>query len=267
MGTRFILIIALLIVRGAAALEADQRFASSLFDKNEYRWALVEYERLLFAYPDSSAASLWHFRSGECHRAMNQHGKAIEEFDAALALDPTADSARLFAADCAMRLKRVAVARPYLAACHLDFAKVLLAYADCFSHDYSSAQRALADVPEGSPSSLKAHALSKVIETAQTFHRKSYAVAGMLAIVPGAGHLYAGRRGDAAMTALMVSTGALITGYYAYNKARTQEYTAGTITGLLYAGSIYGALLSVKIYNSAATGKLRAELERIVFEP
>jgi tetratricopeptide (TPR) repeat protein len=267
MGARFILIIALLLARCASALEADDRFAASLFDKNEYRWALVEYERLLFAYPDSSAASFWHFRSGECRRAQGQHSKALEEFDAALARDPTADSARLFAADCALRLRRVAAARPYLAACRLDFAKVLLAYADFYSRDYPSALKNLADVQEGSPSSLKAHALSKVIETAQTFQGKSYAVAGALAIVPGAGHLYAGRRGDAAMTAITISSGALITGYYAWNKARAQAYTAGTITGLLYAGSIYGALLSVKIYNSALTGKLRAEVERIVFEP
>lgn len=132
---------------------------------------------------------------------------------------------------------------------------------------YGAALDTLKLVPAVSPDAFRAQAMVKAVTDASVFRKKQYAPALILSLVPGLGHLYTGRRGDAAMSAITVATGAFITGYYAHHRSRERMYAAGTVTGLFYAGSMYGAVVSVKIYNRTSVRRQRETVEKIVFGP
>jgi tetratricopeptide (TPR) repeat protein len=265
MGARYALIFCFFLAQGGFSADPDGSFAGRLFDKKEYGWARVEYERLLFAFPDSSAAPLWNYRSGRSLMLVGRFEESLQALSSLPAHDELTDSARLHAAICALRLNRVDAARDNLSACRLDFSKVIGAYLDFTARRYSAALDSLKKVPAASPDAFKAQALEKAVTDAARFRKKHYAPALALSLVPGLGHLYTGRKGDAAMTALTVSQGAVVTGYYAYHHSRVRAWTAGAITGLFYAGGMYGAAMSVKIYNRTAARHNRELAERIVF--
>jgi hypothetical protein len=267
MGARYALIIALFMLQGIFAAEPDGTFAGRLFDKKEYAWAQLEYERLLYAFPDSSGAPLWRYRCARSLMYLGSFDRAAAGFSAVRESDSFADSARLNGAICALRRNKADTARLLLSSCRLDYSKVLGAYLDFSARRYAAALDTLKTVPSGSADAFKARALEKAVSDASAFRKKQYAPALCLSLIPGLGHLYGGRYGDAAMSAMTVTTGACIAGYYAYHQSRVRAYTAGTITGLFYAGSMYGAAVSVKIYNRSAARRFRETTEKIVFGP
>jgi hypothetical protein len=265
MGARYTLMFCFFLAQGGFSADPDGSFACRLFDNKEYGWAQLEYERLLFAFPDSSAAPFWRYRSGRSFMMLGRFDRAMDEFVRVSGSNASTDSARLQGAVCALRLNMADTARLLLSSCRLDYSKVLGAYLDFRARRYAAALDTLKTVPSGSADAFKARALEKAVSDASNFRKKHYGPALCFSLIPGLGHLYAGRKGDAAMSAMTVTTGALITGYYAYHQSLPRAWTAGTITGLFYAGSMYGAVVSVKIYNRSAARHNRELAERIVF--
>jgi tetratricopeptide (TPR) repeat protein len=257
--------IGLLMAYVGRAAGPDLSFADHLLDKKEYHWATLEYERLLCAHPDSGAAPLWRYRSALGLLRLGRFEQALVQFSAATGPNVPGDSARLNAAYCALRLKRYDAAVPLLDSCRLDYSRLLRAWLDFSASRYTAALDTLKAVPAYSADAFKARAFEQEIRDAQSFGKKQYAPALALSLVPGLGHVYAGRKGDGLMSALVVTTGGLIAGYYAYHDSRPRAYVAGTITGLFYAGSIYGAAVSVKIHNRDGVRRSRGAAERIVF--
>jgi tetratricopeptide (TPR) repeat protein len=245
--------------------DPDQSFAGHLLAKQEYQWAFLEYERLLCAFPDSSAAPLWRYREAVSLMHLGRFDLALGKFSVAAGASVPADSARLNAAYCALRLKRHGEAALFLDSCRLDYSRLLRAYLDFSARRFAAALDTLKAVPTLSVDAFKARAFEQAILDAQSFGKKHYAPALALSLVPGLGHVYAGRKGDGLMSAITIATGGLVTGYYAYHESRTRAYAAGTITGLFYAGSIYGAAVSVKIHNREGARRSREAAERIVF--
>ena len=264
MNKLLLVIVMAALSRPVFALDANEAFAGRLFDKGEYRWALVEYERLLFTFPDSSAAGYWNYRTGLCNLNENRQQNAIAEFKKAFTDSAIADSARLRAAECALRLHAPDSALSFVSPCKFSLGKVYEGYADFCDADYPAALARLRLVNDSSVASFKARSLEKIIADASSSSKKHYVPAALLAIVPGLGHVYTRRYGDGAMTALTVATGAFVTGYYAWHNARPQAWTIGTITGLFYAGGIYGSIVAVKIYNKETAGNITLRAERVV---
>jgi hypothetical protein len=265
MVIRYALIAGLLLMGIVAASDADGLFADRLYDKGEYGWAFLEYERLIFTHPDTNALSSWHYRCGKCLMHTDRYNEAGISFSRVPPGNRYGDSASLQAALCALHLKKTGVAATLASACRLDYAKIVGGYIDFLSSRYTVAIDTLKNVAVDSPDAFRARALEKTVSEAATFKKKSFTPALMLSIAPGLGHLYSGNNGDAAMTAITIATGALITGYYAYHSSQYRAVAAGTVTGLLYAGSMYGAVLSVKIYNRNHLRTYRETAERIVF--
>jgi hypothetical protein len=265
MFTRYALVIGLLLSGVLAASDTKPLFADRLFDKKEFGWAYLEYERLMFGHPDSNALSSWKYRAGECKMETGNYGKAAELFSAVPADSRLRDSASLQAAVCEIRLNNLPAAKLHLSTCRLDYAKITEGYINFLSKDYGAALDTLKTVSDASPDAFKSRTLEKVILDAAAFKQKHYFPALALSVVPGLGHLYSKNYGDAAMTALTVATGAAITGYYAYYKSQPRAIAMGTITGLFYVGSMYGAVMSVKIYNRKTARNHRDLAERIYF--
>lgn len=262
---RFAVILCLLLPYVAVSGQEDQNFANHLLDKKEYQWAYLEYERLLCAYPDSGAAGVWRYRGALSLMRLGRFEQALGQISAATGPNVPADSARLHAAYCALRLNQPAAAAPFLDSCRLDYSRILRAWLDFSAHRYAVALDTLKEVPALSADAFKARVFEQAIRDAQSFRKKHYVPALALSLVPGLGHVYAGRKGDGLMSALVVATGGLIAGYYAYHDSRPRAYAAGTITGLFYAGSIYGAAVSVKLHNRDGVRRSREAAERIVF--
>lgn len=69
-------------------------------------------------------------------------------------------------------------------------------------------------------------------------------------IVPGAGRMYSGRLGDGIFSLVTI----ISTGYSAYYYYKKDNYLVagilGGVTGIFYAGEIFGSFVSVKIYNN-----------------
>jgi hypothetical protein len=178
----------------AFAVDASEPFASRLFEKDEYRWALVEYERLLFSYPDSSAAGRWHFYTGLCALRDNRFVPALEGFRRAFADSATADSARLYAAECALRLWEPDSAQRFLSGCKLPLGKVYTGYINFCANDFPAARAQLRFVNDSSVAAFKARSLDKLVAEAASFSPKHYAPAALLSIVPGLGHVFCKKR-------------------------------------------------------------------------
>jgi tetratricopeptide (TPR) repeat protein len=266
MVIRYALIALLLIIGICAGTEAQESFADRLYDKGEFGWAYLEYERQMFAHPDTDALPFWKYRGGKCLMQTGRHDQAVGVFSELLLAGRFSDSASLQAALCELTLERPDAAARYLLQCRLDYAKIVRGYMDFLSSHYASAIDTLETVGDNSPHAFKARALKKVVADAAGIKKKHYAPALALSIIPGLGHLYCGRRGDAAMTAITVATGAMITGYYAYHKSRFRAMAAGTVSGLFYAGGMYGAVMSVKIHNRKTISEQRDIAKRIVFD-
>lgn len=247
-----------------SAQNRDTLFADYLFQKGYYQFALVEYERLLYKYPDS--ITNWEFRIGLCNFYQNQFEQALAQLKNMKSSDKAnSDSVNLYAGISALRLNYIDKASSYLEASSIEESSIYKSYISFVKNDHKKAKSQISHIPDSSVNSFKAQGLKQVFDDASTVSKKHYAPAFLLSLIPGLGHVYTGRYGDAAMTAMTVTTGALITSYYAYHKSYGRAYTTGTITGLFYAGGIYGALMSVKIYNRNASNQLQKRAFRIVF--
>jgi hypothetical protein len=257
---------AILCAAAAHAGPPPDGFASSLFDKGDYRWARVEYDRLLFENGDDSMAVRWRYRFGLCSMFEGRYPQAIEAFRPLFTDTTVADSARFRAALCALHLRQIDSARIFSTGCRLDCGRLVTGYCEFADRRFDGALAALKTVPDSSPISFKARALERTVADLRDFHPKHYAPALLFSIIPGLGHCYTGRFGDALMTAITVSTGAAITGYYLYHDAKPQAYAAGTITGLLHIGGMYGAVMAVKIYNRETIQKHSESAERVLFD-
>jgi tetratricopeptide (TPR) repeat protein len=109
----------------------------------------------------------------------------------------------------------------------------------------------------------RAAKLSEFLETPWKIKDKSYVPAGFLALVPGCGHLYTGRKGDALFSAVLIWTCAAVSYFYYDNGSNSRAIAAGTAGGIFYAGSVYGALMGVKIFNREQRSKYHRKFDEI----
>ena len=90
---------------------------------------------------------------------------------------------------------------------------------------------------------------------------RSPALAGILAIVPGAGQVYAGRWGDGAYALSMILTGSAAS-YYYYKHDESVKFTLSlAVTSVFYAANIYSAIVAAKNYNLYQNHSYLREIE------
>ena len=134
---------------------------------------------------------------------------------------------------------------------HLPQANLLRGVAALHSGRLEEAQSRFASCdPEGGPLSVKGKSLFLVTDSLIQFKDKSAVTAALLGIVPGVGHFYTGRKGDGLFSATIIAMFGGITAYYAYHGAEGRTIAFASITGLFYAGSIYGAAVSARLHNT-----------------
>ena len=93
-------------------------------------------------------------------------------------------------------------------------------------------------------------------------NRKRPFLGALAGIIPGMGYLYAGEKGTALVSLIIIGTGSAVT-YASYqNGLSALSVISGTITFFFYGGSIVGGYMQCKKNNEYLTQMLEARLER-----
>ena len=196
---------------------ADQvwGYASHLYQKRDYYRALGEYKRFIFLFPSDERAPEAELQIGRCYRSGGELDKAFNHFIQLFNRRPMEQAGRQ------ALLEMIAIRETqkgysegiywakrfiehYPDEPSIDDVYLLLAWLHIESGDYEQAAITLDRISEQSENYSTANSLSQALQQRPDLSKKSPAVAGsMAAILPGSGHLYAGRPGEAATSFLL----------------------------------------------------------------
>ena len=244
-------------------------FAESLFAESDYYRAITEYKRVLSLSPEAPLASRVRLRIGLSYLAGGRSGAALSYFESLFDDPSLGPAARLQAARAWMRERRFLPARELLAGL-LDEADPRLVgearyLAGCLFLRQglgAAAREQFLSLPTGHALAERALWLADEALRIPAIPKKSPALAGVLSLVPGLGHLYLGEAGTG-LLALSVNG---LFGVAAADTFRGGHIGAGTLLAaialFLYSGTIYGAVESAHRYNRDAEQNFLDELER-----
>ena len=266
---------------GENSAETALRFADYLYAQEEYYRAIGEYKRYLFLAPDGAEAPSASLRIAECYargKRWSEALDAVEEFLRGYGASPLQVRGRLLRARVLMELGRGEEARKELqglletkpdesVAAEIWY---LTALTLARESRWLEADEALRQVGSQSRFFSGAEGMRQVLAEASSATRKSPLLAGVLAAtIPGAGHLYCERPGDAALA--FVVTGAFA---WATVEAFQQDHEGlgiglGLVTVAFYGGNIFSAVNVAYKYNDREDRRLRLRLspyERLSLE-
>ena len=248
------------------------QFAHHLFSQQEYFRAIGEYERFLFLYPNNPEAPTAALRIGQCYYHGKRWEEALESVDGFLREYPQsslAGQARLLKARILSEMGRGEEAREQyqniIASEPLQSIKARAWYFMGLSYAkegrWLEADEALGQIVVESRLHSAGEEVRQILTETSQAKRKSPTTAGVLAaIVPGAGHLYCERAGDAAVAFLL--TGAFV---LATVEAFDQNHEGlgvglAVVTAAIYAGNIFSAVNVAHKFNDRQDRRLRDRL-------
>ncbi len=196
---------------------ADQlwNFANFLYQKQDFYRALSEYERFLFLFPNDPRVPEAELQIGRCYR---QDGKPKKAFRRLLKLynrkraEPVGREALLEMVSIREEQQRYPEAiylakrfvEQYPDDPEIDTVYLRLAWLQIDIGTYEEALATLVRIQPKSKHYQRARSLRQALQQPPDTREKSPKVAGALsAVLPGAGHLYAGRPGQAASSFLL----------------------------------------------------------------
>jgi outer membrane protein assembly factor BamD (BamD/ComL family)/TM2 domain-containing membrane protein YozV len=250
-------------------LDSDRQlqFAQQYFQKGEYYRAIGEYERFIYFFPTSPEVEFARYMIGLSFLRGEQYEQAIQTFQALI------DEYQ--ATEYALK-SYLSTGKAYVLLGRYDAALTSLNNLITIAPDqeirdkayyqkgwvylemglWEKARESFEKISSQNRKRYSIKKLSHEIDTRTPLKKKSPAVAGVLAIIPGAGHLYCNRKRDALISFLL--NGAMI---YAAYEAFDHDLDAlgGIITFFelgFYGGNIYSAVSSAHKYNRDAKNRL-----------
>jgi len=236
-------------------------FANYLFDRGHYYQAVTEYERFIYFNPQHPSIPEARLQIAFCYKRGEQYEKAIELFR--LLADEYYD--HTVGKEAAFNVGKCFLLNKDYEQALIEFNSFVKenpdspladkalwnsAWTAIYLEDYESAQEHLFRVRESSDYQEPSRELARALEQLPHLPRKSPFLAGVLAaVMPGAGHLYTGKKKQALFTFF---TNALLA-FGTYEAFSNDLYTAGGFLSLFslnyYSGNIFGALNSTHIFN------------------
>lgn len=252
--------------------ERQLQFAEQYFQRGEYYRAIGEYERFIYLFPDTPKVELARYRIGLSYLKGEQYERAIQAFYALI--EEYQDTEYAFKSYLEIGKAYVGLSRYAMALTALN--NLVTIVPDRTLRDEAHYQRAWVYLEMGlwnkaiesfekvSPQSREEYKVEKILADLKAdvpIKAKNPTVAGLLAVVPGAGHLYCGRKRDALISMLL--NGAMI--YAAYEAFDNDLVAIGAIITVFelgfYGGNIYSAVSSAHKYNRDAKGRFLDELK------
>ncbi len=246
----------------AVLLDPDRQFqfAEQYFDKGEYYRAIGEYERFIYFFPEAEKVELASYRIGLAYLRGERYEEAIEAFGRLIEKYPSSRYALksyLGISEAYVQLKRydeAIINLENLVTIAPDQDIKDEAYYQCGwvylkKGLWENAQACFNKISPQNREKYRLEQFLKELDNKKQLKRKDPAAAGLLAIVPGAGHLYCERYRDALVSFLV--NGALI--FAAYEAFDHDQNALGGIITLIeigfYSGNIYSAVGSAHKYN------------------
>ena len=240
--------------------ENQLSFAEQYFKNGEYYRAIGEYERFLYFFPLSEKVEYVRYRIGISYLEIGQSKKAIQAFYSII------DDYR--GTKYALRAY-VEISRAYLVDKNYDMALTTLSNLDKIASDQSirddvrhrrawiylemglweEAEESLKSISFKNQGKYNTKKILVGLAKRKYIKKKSPVTAGLLSIIPGAGHFYCERRKDALVSFLL--NGAMILGAFEAFENDMDAF-GGIITFFelgFYSGNIYSAVSSAHKYN------------------
>jgi TolA-binding protein len=243
-------------------IDADRQFefAGHYFDAGEYYRAIGEYKRFIYFFPEDTRHEQAMYKIGMCYLNGQKFQEAINTLKNLLTQFPSTDfktKARFRISQCFAELKE------YLRAIDsLDRIAATAKDTDISDKAYyrrgwiylemdqwEAAEKSFACISSKNREQYRLETLSHEMRQKKELKTKNPTTSGILAIIPGAGHLYCGRYRDAAM-AFLFNSAMIYAAYEAFD--HNHDVLGGIITFFevgLYSGNIYSAVNCAHKYN------------------
>ncbi|HUT71950.1 MAG TPA: tetratricopeptide repeat protein [Desulfatiglandales bacterium] len=236
------------------------QFAEQYFEKGEHYRAIGEYERFIYFFPDSPQVELVKYRIGLSYLKGERYEQAIEVFQALI--EEYKDTEYAFQSYLGTSKAYVLLGRYDTALTSLN--NLITIAPDQKIRDeayyrkgwvylemglWERAREHFEEISDQEKDRYHIENLMHEIDTKMPLKQKNPTAAGVLAIVPGAGHLYCERPRDALISFLL--NGAMI--YAAYEAFDEDLDALGFVIAFFelgfYTGNIYSAVSSAHKYN------------------
>jgi tetratricopeptide (TPR) repeat protein len=240
--------------------ERQFQFAEYYFKQGEYYRAIGEYERFIYFYPSSDKIERARFKIGLCFLHGEQYAEAIKSFDELIAdyknteyalksyITKSKAYARLKRYDAALTgIKNLITVAPSQQIRDKAYYEGGWIYLEMGL--WEKAQEFFDKISVKNREKYHLRTMVMELDKKLPLKRKNPMLAGFLAVLPGAGHLYCERKKDALISFLL--NGAMIWGAY-----EAFDHDLNVIGGIItffelgfYSGNIYSAVSSAHKYN------------------
>jgi len=246
--------------------ERQLQFAEQYFQRGEYYRAIGEYERFIYFFPTSPKVEFARYMIGLSFLRGEQYEQAIQTFQELIEEYQTTEYA--FKSYLSTGKAYVKLGRYDAALTTLNNLVTIAPDQEIRDEAYyqrgwvylemglwQRAREIFLEISDETKDQYNLGTLFHEIDTRTPLKAKHPTVAGVLAIIPGAGHLYCNRKRDALISFLL--NGAMI---YAAYEAFDHDLDAlgGIITFFelgFYGGNIYSAVSSAHKYNRDAKNR------------
>jgi tetratricopeptide (TPR) repeat protein len=244
------------------SVDADVQFeyADSLYTGGNFLMAAAEYNRFIFLFPGHTRVEEAAYNVGLCHLSARQYSRAVQSFKEIMLSYPDGlynDQAQFRMSEAYLSSNQTGAAITSLrnltvAADDVDVrdeAYYRLGWVYIGMGQWEQALTLFTEISREGRNTYRLEELSGALAEEPKMKQKSSALAGTLAIIPGAGYLYCGRYQDA-LIALLVNGGLIWAAYEAFSN---DLYALGSVITFVeigfYAGNIYGSVGSAHKYN------------------
>lgn len=243
-------------------INADKQlqFAEHYFRAGEYFRAIGEYKRFICFFPDDHRQELAMYKIGLSYFNGKKFQEAIDAFNKLLTKFPSTNfktKVRFKISECFVKLKDylTAIGRlNYMAdtAKNIDIADQAYykrGWIYLETSQWEEAENSFKLISKKNWDKYRLASLSHEMSKKKDLKSKSPTASGILAIIPGAGHLYCGRYKDAT-TAFILNTAMIYAAYEAFDNNLDALGSIITFFELgFYSGNIYSAVNCAHKYN------------------
>ena len=252
------------------------RFAEHLYTTGDYLRAAGEYQRYLFLVPKEADSTL--YQIGLCYRLAGDAEKAIGTFHKVVAGSTEArlrSTASYQIAYSHFLLNQYGKSIRYIDQALNDAEnvdeqvqlQVLAAFGYLNQRRWQDAERTIRSSAAGDAElNNTASALINSAREGMSLPRKSPALAGLFStVVPGAGKIYCKQYGDGIYSLILIGiTGLLAWDGFRDDGARSARgWLFGGISGVFYAGNVYGSAAAARVYNRQLEVRLLKRLPTV----
>lgn len=262
------------IAPGPLVVEPDEQFAFAMnyFDRGRYYESIREFERFIHFFPEDERVDLAHYMTGQAHFESGQFKQALEAFSKVIERKENAS----LTAKSYFRLSETFVALDdYNSAIGLlnlaaesasepkirDEAHYRAGWIHLKMDQIAKARERFRMVSGQNREFFRLDEIEEELGREPLYPTKNPKLAGLLAIIPGAGFAYCGRYKDA-LAAFLLNTALILAAYESFDDHNEALGAVIAFVGAgFYGGNIYGSISSAHKYNAASRQRFLENLK------